>query len=238
MIRRGGAVPTIGGMRRRLAVVLLTALVVPAVALARSTDPQRRIEPADQRKATSIVLKRSDFVAGWRKTASKPESGAEYECPGYRPDQSDLTLTGDVEAEFAAAQGFPLISSTVNVYKTRSQAVAAWTRSDKPGLAPCAAKVLKEEIEKDGGEVTLGRAGRVAFPRLAPRTSAYRIAFQVEIANAGRTSTVPFTVHLVALGHGRADATLVAFALGNGVPQTDLRAFAKLTAARLAAAKL
>lgn len=225
-------------MRRRLAAVLLIALVVPAAALAASTDPQRRIDPADQRKAGSIVLKRSDFVAGWRKTASTADGGSDYQCAGYRPDQSDLTLTGDAEADFASAQGFPLISSTANVYKTRTQAMAAWTRSDRPGLAPCAAKLLKEEIEKDGGTVILGRAGKIAFPRLAPRTSAYRISFQVATTNAGQASTVPFTVHLVALGHGRGDATLLALAVGNGIPQADLRAFAKLTAARLAAAKL
>jgi len=238
VIRPVGAASTIVSMRRRLALVLVVALAVPALALAADTDPKRQINAADQRKASSIVLKRSDFVAGWRKTASTPDTGSDYDCPGYSPDQSDLTLTGDVQADFVAAQGFPTISSTANVYKTRGQAATAWARSDKPALAPCAAKVLKQEIEKDGGKVTIGRAGKIAFPKLAPRTSAYRISFKVAMTNAGQTSTVPFTVHLVVLGHGRGDVTLLTFALGDGIPQAELRAFAKLTASRLAAAKL
>ena len=53
-------------MSRRLALVLLVVLAVPALALAADTDPKKRINPADQRKARSIVLKRTDFVAGWK----------------------------------------------------------------------------------------------------------------------------------------------------------------------------
>ena len=49
---------------------------------------------------------------------------------------------------------------------------------------------------------------------------------------------MPFTAHVVVLGNGRGDATLVTFGLGNGIPSADLRAFAKLVAGRLAAAKL
>ncbi len=45
-------------------------------------------------------------------------------------------------------------------------------------------------------------------------------------------------MHLIALGNGRGDASLLAFGLGNGVPSADLRTFAKLVAGRLAAAKL
>jgi hypothetical protein len=237
VIRPRRAASTIVSMRR-LALLLVVALAVPALALAAGTDPKRQLNAADQRKAASIVLKRSDFVAGWRKAASTPDNGSDYDCAGYSPDQSDLTLTGDAQADFVAAQGFPTISSTANVYKTRSQAAAAWSRSDKPALAPCAAKVLKQEIEKDGGKVAIVKAGKIAFPKLAPRTSAYRIAFNVTMTSAGQTRTVPFTVHMVVLGHGRGDVTLLAFALGSGIPQAELRAFAKLSAARLAAAKL
>ncbi len=224
-------------MSRRLA-VLLVALALPAVALAADTDPQKRLTAADQRKAASIVLKRSDFVAGWKKAPARPDSDSDYSCPGYNPNQSDLVLTGEVEAEFTGPEGIPSVHSVANLYKTRREAVAAWTRSDKPGVAPCVAKVLKRELEADGSKVTITKQGKFAFPRYAPRMLALRFAFNVQVAQGGKTSTVPFTIHFVALGNGRGDATLMTIAFGTGVPQSDLRAFAKLTAQRLAAAKL
>ena len=52
-------------VRRRLTILLLACLVAPALALAADTDPKKKLTPADQAKARSIVLKRSDFVAGW-----------------------------------------------------------------------------------------------------------------------------------------------------------------------------
>ena len=222
---------------RRLAAVLV-ALVLPAVAPAAGTDPQKRLTAADQRKAASIVLKRSDFVAGWKKAPARPDTESDYSCPGYNPDQSDLVLTGEVEAEFTGPEGIPSVNSVANVYRTRREALAAWTRSDKPALGPCVAKALKKELEADGSKVTITKQGRIGFPRYAPRTLAFRLSFNVQVTQSGKTSTVPFTVHFVALGKGRGDATLMTIAFGTGVPQSDLRAFAKLTSQRLTAAKL
>ena len=225
-------------MSRRLALVLVVVLAVPALALAADTDPKKRINPADQRKAASIVLKRSDFVPGWTTGESRPRSNEDYNCPGYNPDQSDLVLTGEVQTEFHGAEGIPSVSSVANVYKTRREALAAWTRSAKPALAPCLARLFKQEIERDGGKVAITKSGGVAFPKVAPRTVAYRVALALTVTQAGKQTKVPFTIHVVALGNGRGDALLMTIGLGAGVPMADLRAFAKLTAARLAAAKL
>ncbi len=57
-------------MSRRLALLLLVVLAVPAIALAADTDPHRKINAADERKAASIVFKRTDFAAGWKRTAT------------------------------------------------------------------------------------------------------------------------------------------------------------------------
>lgn len=82
------------------------------------------------------------------------------------------------------------------------------------------------------------RAGSLAFPKLAPRTVAYRAVLNVTIAEGGKETKVPFTIHFVALGNGRGDSVLLAVGPGNGIPLAELRAFAKLVASRLAAAKL
>lgn len=129
-------------MSRLLAACVLV-LAVPALALAGHTDPKKQITAADQRKAASIVLRRTDFAAGWKKTPATPDTDDHPSCPGYDPNQSDLILTGEVEVEFEAAAGIPSVSSLANVYKTRRDALAAWTRSAKPALAPCLARLFK-----------------------------------------------------------------------------------------------
>jgi hypothetical protein len=144
-------------------------LALPALALAAATDPKKQINPVDQRKAASIVLKRTDFVAGWKKVPNEP---------------------------------------------------------------------VKQGIEKQGGKAAIVKQGQIAFPKLAPRTAAYRVVINVSHTQAGQTTTVPFTLHVIAIGNGRGDASLVTFGLGNGIPGADLRAFAKLLAGRLATAKL
>ena len=73
-------------MRRRLAIFLIACLVVPAVALAADTDPKKRITPADQAKARSIVLKPTDFAAGWKRAPGQSRFGPDL--PGLQSDRS------------------------------------------------------------------------------------------------------------------------------------------------------
>ena len=92
-------------MSRRLLLLVLVVLALPALALAAATDPKKQINPADQRKAASIVLKRPDvIVPGWKKVATIPNSAAEPGCPGYNPDQSDLILTGEASNNYEGGQ--------------------------------------------------------------------------------------------------------------------------------------
>lgn len=225
-------------MRRRLAAALLIALSLPALALAASTDPQKRFTAADKAKAASLVLKQADFVAGWKKAAASPSSDGDYSCPGYNPDQSDLVLTGESEAAFTAPEGIPSVYSVANVYKTRREAMLAWGRNDKPALVPCLAKAVQDELAKSGTKITVTRKGRIAFTRYAPRQLVLRLGLTATVSNGGKSTSLPLTVHMLVFGHGRGDVVLMAIGLGGGVPVADLRAFAKLTATRLAAAKL
>lgn len=226
---------------RRLAVPLLVvalAVVAPgAVALAAETDPQKRLTAADKAKAASTILRRSDFPAGWRRNAVTP-STSDFSCPGYSPKQSDLVLTGEAMAEFTGPQGVPSISSVANVYRTRREAGLAWARSVSPALVACAARMFELETEKRGVEVTVTRKGAFAFPSYSPRSAAYRIGLTMSAAPNGTTQSVPFTIHMVALGHGRGDVLLMTVGLGPGVPIADLRTLARRTAQRLAAARL
>ena len=90
-------------MNRLLGALLVLCIAVPAVALAADTDPKKSITAADQAKARSIVLTRTDFAAGWKKVPAPPDS--DLVCPGFDPNESDLTLTGEAESDFQHAQG-------------------------------------------------------------------------------------------------------------------------------------
>jgi hypothetical protein len=219
---------------RRLAVLLLAVLAVPALALAADSDPKRKINPADERRANAVVLKRADLSAGWKKTSSPSTDDDDLVCPYYAPKGSDLTLTGDAEAEFEQAGGFPSVYSYADVYATPKDAAAAWTRTVKVAAARCFADVFKKESASDPSTKVTGiKYGAVAFPKLAPRTAAFRVALTVAVTQNGETQTIPLALHIVVVGRGRAEAGLMTFAPAPGVAAPDLRAFAKLMADRM-----
>jgi hypothetical protein len=225
-------------VRRRLAALLIACLAVPALALAGHQEPKRQINAADERKAASIVLKRTDFVAGWKKLPNSPPDNSHVDCSG-QPSEADLVLTGDAESDFERPEGFPSIYSFSDIYKTAANARASWTRGVKPALAACMAKLMKNTIEtEEGATATVVSAGRIAFPKYAPLTAAFRAVLRVTFTENGETTTVPLTMHVVALAQGRGQAGLLTMSFGAGVPMADLRAFAMLLGQRLAAAKL
>jgi hypothetical protein len=223
-------------VRRLLAALLVLCVAVPAIALAADTDPKKRITAADKAKARSIVLKRSDLAAGWKKIPASPDSDAT--CPGFSPDESDLTLTGEAEANFQHTQAGLSISSYSEVYETKDDAVKSWTRSNKPALARCIGHFFREEVAQEGNQVKILSAGRMAVPKLAPRVAGFKVVARVTFTENGETTTVPFTMQLLALGHGRGDTVIFVISPGSGIPSADLRTFAVLLASRLAAAKL
>jgi hypothetical protein len=219
---------------RRVATFLVACLVVPALALAAEGEPKKRIVAADQKKAAAIVLKRTDLAAGWRRVRT-PGADEPLTCPGYNPDQSDLTLTGESLTEFAHGAGLPVLASSSAVYVSTKDALASWTRTIKPALVRCYADSFRETIAAQGGKATIVKQGRMAFPRLAPRTAAYRITARVVFTEGGQATTVPFVIHVIAFGRGRGDVALVAGGPGAGIPAASLRTFARLLASRLQA---
>ena len=170
---------------RRFALLLLVVLAVPAIALAADTDPKRKINGADERKAASIVFKRTDFSSGWNRTSTPNSDDDDLNCSFYHPDGSDLTLTGDAEAEFQRTGGFPSVLSYADVYATAKDASSAWSRTVKPALARCLAQFFQREVAGPGTKITVVNHGKIAFPRLAPRTAAFRIVVRMVVTQNG-----------------------------------------------------
>ena len=107
---------------------------MPALALAADKDPQRKINPADERKAASIVFKKTDFAAGWKRTTT-PSDDENVGCAFYDADGSGLTLTGDAEAEFERTGGFPSVLSYADIYATSTDTAASAAGAPKPGTS-------------------------------------------------------------------------------------------------------
>ena len=130
------------------------------------------------------------------------------------------------------------VGSASEVFATKEDAVKSWTRSDKPATARCLGYFFKQGQTTKTTKVTIVSAGRVAFPKLAPRTTAFKIVARLAITNEGKTTTVPATLQLVAFGQGRGDTSMIVITPGGGFPIAVLRKLGKLLVARLAAAKL
>ena len=218
---------------RRLAVLAVACLVVPALALAANGEPKKRITPADQKRATAVLLKRTDLAAGWKRVRTSDSGDDETACPGFDPDESDLTLTGESESEFESTDGARYLTTFSELYVSRHDALASWSRSAKPELARCIAYFFRQGIAKEGGTVKIVRQGRITFPRVAPRTIALRVGMQVSFTQGGKTTSTPFTIHLIGVGRGRGDVGLMAMGTGAGIPVPQLRAFARLLHLRM-----
>src|SRR5207245_1105693 len=84
----------------RLRVSLLIFLFVAGptgLALAAGGQPKHAFTPAGQAVAKKIVLVRAD-LPGFTAKASTSNTGTTPSCPGFKPDQSDLTEIGRAES--------------------------------------------------------------------------------------------------------------------------------------------
>ena len=155
---------------------------------------------------------------------------------GFTPDLSDLTVTGGGESEFEHARGVPAAASAATVFATTADAQASWNRTVRLPRARCMGYGF---VVGAGGKATIASYQRVPFPKFAPRTAAFRTVVNMTVEEKGAAPQKSLmTMHMILLGRGRAAAGLLLLTSGEGAHTSDLSAFAKLLAVRLAAAKL
>jgi hypothetical protein len=182
-------------------VALVIGLPAWAAASALPNREQIRFNSADQAAARAAVLRRADLgSAGWTGGAVKPDLSSTMSCPGYRPKQSDLVLTGAAEADFH----LPLIQlqSIAQVLKTRSMVARDWRRSVvDPRAFTCLRHMLTKQLTSNERLVSLRK---LAFPRLAGYTAAYRLL----VAVRAQGQRVLVLVDMVLVGRSRTELTL------------------------------
>lgn len=220
------------------ALALLAVLLVGAgSALAADGEPKKQIVAADQAKAKSIVARKADLGATWKIDADDSSSGGDdFRCSYYNPDQSDLTKTGDADSpDFVRETNsqFAFLASQASVFKTAGQMATSWSRVIRPNFARCFAEAVAEGIGEGGdAKFALRSAGTLAFPRLAPRTAAYRVTGTVTVEG----QKVPVWFDVIAMSRGRSVALLLFAALLTAPDGQEERAIARAVATRQAAA--
>ncbi|HSI97517.1 MAG TPA: hypothetical protein VK926_04075 [Gaiellaceae bacterium] len=134
-------------MRHRVCVLLLASLVVCGTASATHRDPQKKLTRADNARAQSMLVKRTDLPAGFQVL---PMSGDDphIDCPAA-VGESDLTLTGEARGT-PFTRGLTFVESASQVYRTVADADASWRRSTGTAGARCLTTLLRREYTKQG----------------------------------------------------------------------------------------
>ena len=187
----------------------LAVLASATVALAARGEPRDEPNAKDMASARSIVLKQADLAPGYKAAKTGPGDGY---CAAL--DESTLTRSGKA-ASPAFIMGTTFVSSRADVYKTRADAETSW----RQGVSPAGARCFREVLSDHG---TLPSFKRLAFPRLAAKTFAFRL-----VAGNG------VTIDMIGAQAGRIQAVTLFVSAGGPVPKADEVALARLVAERL-----
>jgi hypothetical protein len=189
---------------RRLAIaslVLVAALLWhAAVAAANPRDEQVRLTSADRSLARRTLLKGSDLNSGWRTAASTSrdnDGDRSFECPGYRPDFSAYTITGEADNKFRHRSGAS-IDSFVSVFATRKDASGDFQAAAKPGLARCLRSAFNAGVSSvPGANERIDVSARMlSSPSICgcSGTAAYRIVARIGAGSSRLVFYVDFLV--------------------------------------------
>jgi hypothetical protein len=215
-------------MHRAIALLLALGLLSAAPALGgASAEPKKRINRADQARAKAMLLRKSDLGLAVTATRTPSTGQSEFSCDAL--DASDLTLTGIARSnEFLLTTSY--VSSAAEVYRTVAESNASWRRGTSLAGTRCAASELRRLARRQG--FRLVHFGKLAFPRLAQRTAAYRLVLVVPT----QSGNLRLTVDLIAIQHGRAQSALFYGAALVTPPKDHEVALARTIARRMAKA--
>jgi hypothetical protein len=215
----------------RPAIACVLVLVTASTALAATGDPQRRITPADQAKARSMLLRASDLTKGF---TAKPSSSSDDGPNCAALDESDLTLTADVSSpDFTrTGSGYVSVGSSAQIYGSVGDAGASWRRGTSTAALRCIAGYFQRLARKDSSGLRFVSVRRLDFPAIAPLTARFRVVFSAPAAGG----SLPIYFEIVVLQRGRAQVSLLFGSAAAPVPRRDQLALAGVVAARMAKA--
>jgi opacity protein-like surface antigen len=214
---------------RLVACTVLLVLALPAAAAA-AVDPRaprQQHTAADTKRAKAIVLRLSDFAAGWK---LDPPAKPNPPCTAG-PDESDLVQTAKVDPSFTWKDGVTNVGSEVDVFRTAADARADWRASTRSLLATCLLQSARAGVGKSV-RVRIASAQTLAAPKGVERSLHYRFVFVLRTKQ-----TANLVIDVVAIGRGRVNAVLHSLTVRTPLPATVVRALTGVLATRLNAGR-
>jgi len=211
-------------MRLVLSAVAL-ALVLPVAASA-AVDPRapiQRYTAADTKLAKAIVLRQSDFAAGWKQD---PPAKANPPCTAG-PDESSFVQTAKVNPSFTYRDGVTNVGSEVDVFRLASEARKDWNASTTALLGTCLLQSASAGFGKKV-HIRIASAKTLAAPKAAERGLHYRYVLAIR-----STKTTNLVIDVVAIGRGRVTAVMYALTVRNPLPTPVVKALTGVLASRL-----
>jgi hypothetical protein len=211
-------------MRAALCAIVL-ALVVP-VAAGAAVDPRaprQQHTAADTKLATALVLRLSDFAAGWK---VDPPAKPNPPCTAG-PDESGFIQTAKVNPSFTYRDGVTNVGSEADVFRLAAEARQDWRSSTPALLGTCLLQSAAAGFGKKA-QVRIASAKTLSPPKGVERSLHYRYVLAVRSA-----STTNLVIDVVALGRGRVTVVLYALSVRTPLPASAVTALTGVLATRL-----
>lgn len=218
------------GRRLATALTLALALLAPAAATGALADREQvHLTAEGQAAARAALPKRSDFGAGWTAKSYNPKLDSDFACASYNPKQSDLVRNGAAGVTYTHP-GIQIDTET-QVLATARMVALDWQRTVlAPEVVPCLQSTLAKTLPASASLVS---SHRLAFPKVATYTNAFRVVIDVH----GTAGTVRMFVDVAVFGRGRTEITMsttAPFLAEPTVRAAEVR-LARLLAARVVA---
>jgi hypothetical protein len=204
-------------VKRVLLVLSLCAAAVLTASANGNSGPRAEklaLTPVDTKAAKAATLRPSDLTSVWKGGSAKPDNSP----PDCNKNFSAFTITGVAEADFT--QGGAAITSTVQLFPSRQQALGDFRVDTPPGIARCEGTTLRAAV---GSSAKLVFARQVAPPKVGDHAAAYDFAVSV--------NGIEFYIDVINFVRGRAYGSLVT--LDPGAPLPGATLLAKLMDQRL-----
>ena len=124
---------------------------------------------ADQARAVALLLRLTDFGAGWQGGQVRATPLTAPNCPGFDPQESDLVVTGHADARYTFPHAGVELDQDVQVLKSAAMVQTDFARSISPKLAKC----LAYQLAKLKNVVGV-RVARLPFPPTGVVSAVYR----------------------------------------------------------------
>ena len=211
-------------MRRYL--LLLVVLCFGGAAAAQSAAEDlhlKKLNAADQARAKSMLVRKSDLPAWFRSGRFNLVPNDDSPNPFCTLSAPQLVITGEAATpDFDRPDGF--VSSVGQVYETLDDADASWLFGTSASGEKCTRDDIALGTQKAGASV-VAAFHRVAFPRLAQQSVAYRAVLS--------RSGVRVYSDMVMMQNSRAHAWLVFLRVGAPLSRSFRLRLARRVAARM-----